>query len=85
MALLGIMTVGTASANTGLLMSDKSSTCNEPTTVDVIGGIIITGIAGILLGDRTGLLLSDRSGLLLSDKSATGCQSLSKDGILVGD
>lgn len=76
MALLGIMMVGTVSADPGIMLSDKSNTCT-PTTVDVIEGIIVAGLAGILLGDR--------SGLLMSDKSATVCQAQSRDGILMSD
>lgn len=77
MALLGIMMVGTASADPGIMLADKSNPCNTPTTVDVIEGIIVAGITGILLGDR--------SGLLMSDKSATGCQIQSRDGLLMSD
>lgn len=76
MALLGIMMVGTASADPGIMLSDKSNPCT-PTTVDVIEGIIVAGITGILLGDK--------SGLLMSDKATTGCQAQSRDGILMSD
>ena len=87
--LMVVLAVGSASANTGILMSDKSGSASPCGTVKggfltQLSGILIVGLPmldGILMSDRAGILMSDRSGILMSDKSGCG----SKGGILVSD
>jgi hypothetical protein len=80
-ALMVVLGVGAASANTGLIITDKSA--NEPCTVKSgfmtqLAGIIAVGMPmldGLIITDRNscagnetdGLIITDRNGLIITD------------------
>jgi hypothetical protein len=72
--LAAVLGVGTVSANTGLIITDKSNSnsCSDSTISQQIASFF-DNLTGIILGDRDGIILGDKG----------GCQS--KDGIILGD
>jgi len=80
-ALMVVLGVGAASANTGLIITDKSG--NQPCTVKSgfltqLAGVITVGIPmldGLIITDRyscesnetDGLIITDRNGLIITD------------------
>jgi len=89
MAMMAVIGVGTATANPGLMVSDRSAApgqtiCGSETSIlNDLEGIIIVGLAS----SKVGLMVSDRLGLMVSDRSAQCTQNnvegQNGDGILI--
>lgn len=77
-----VLGVGTVSANTGLLLSDRGINTDQGCTVRTPG--LISQLSGIIIiGAPQGL-----SGLLLSDRLTTTCdtrEDVRRDGLLLSD
>ena len=79
-ALMVVLGVGAASANTGLLISDKS---NQPCTVkdnfiNQLAGVVVIGMPSL-----DGIIITDRDGIIITDRQ--DCQSSDSDGIIITD
>lgn len=88
MAMTAVLGVGTISASTGLIITDKSNGATKPCPVkeagviDQISGIIIVGLSGLIITDLHGLIITDaptvncdKSGLIITDR----------DGLIITD
>ncbi len=77
-AMMVVLGVGAVSANTGIIITDRSTTGS---TGCATGGVLqqLAGVYNAL----SGMLISDRDGIIITDK-ATPC-STGKDGMMITD
>jgi hypothetical protein len=86
--LLAVLVLSTASANAGILMSDRSTVpsedpCVENGDVEQDSGILMSDFAGIIIAGFTGIIISgNRDGIIISGNKST---SQVNCGILMSD
>ncbi len=78
-AVLGISSV---SANTGIMISDRSANVAAPCVVK--DGGIFQQVVGILVAGLNGIMISDLNGIMISDSPTTGCDK-DMNGIMISD
>ena len=90
-----VLTVGSAFANTGIIVAGKDSG-NAGTCTNSKDGIIVAGKDGIIVAGRDGIIVAGKDGIIVAGFAAaldaisdifanegTGCTA--KDGIIISD
>lgn len=64
-----VLMMGTASANAGVLLGDRTTdSCTTSTDIKVVTGIILDAIIGVVIMDRGGVVIMDRGGVVIMDR-----------------
>ncbi len=93
--LMAVLGMGTATANAGILISDRTTpttasteqarcTPGQNSFVSQMAGIIVVGIKGIIVVGRSGLLLSDVAAASNTSRCSDDT-TVSATGILISD
>ena len=81
-AMTAVLGVGTVSANSGFIITDKSANTTKPCAVK--DGGILQQMSGIIIVGLSGFILSDLHGLIMSDAPTVGCDN-NGNGLIMSD